>query len=241
MKKRVSIAIGVVAALAPAAAIVWVALLDTPQASAQEVVEGACNQMNGVDSFDLYSVKKASLDGVPWEGTLVQKARISGADYHSQYTVEATGDTDEIIRVGGKGYYRSNDNAWQVSDGPLQDTTSHLAALGVTPICPDLSKVTWKGEEELNGVKVDRYISGSAMAEEVAALNDVDSAFRGEKRIAVHDYWVDERGQLVKHRLEAHTLAQYDYGRGISVVTAETTFSGVEEPNIITAPVVGSP
>ena len=209
------------------------------QASTQEAVEGACSRMAKVDSYVMHTVIKEAVDGALRNDTITKKASISGEDYHSSYTLESTGATDEAIRVGGVGYYRTTPGniGWQVIN-PLADTTAHLSALGDSPICPDLSKVTWDSEEDLNGVKVQHYVSGDISGEEANKLEDVAGDFRGEKQATRHDYWVDSEGQLVQHRMEAHTLAHYDSGRHIYTATVLSTFSEVGEPIVITAPAV---
>ena len=84
MKKRVSIAIGVVAALATAAAVLWKAnpaLRDTQGAHAQQVAQ-ACEKAMASPYFDLYHVTTGKPIGGEINETLEVKARVANGDYH---------------------------------------------------------------------------------------------------------------------------------------------------------------
>ena len=88
---------------------------------------------------------------------------------------------------------------WRVSKTKFTDLTTHLEQLGVSPMCPDLSEVTQKGEEQLDGVKVTVYTAGDIDGVEKEDLEDLPSSFKGMKHASKHKYWVNERGLLVQH------------------------------------------
>ena len=210
-----------------------------PQASAQEVVESACDHMEGVDSYDFMASVKAEQDGVPFPDALTVEASVSGKDYQISFT-GGDGSTSEGIWVGNKGYTRSTagGNVWEVSAAPLENIVSQLSQLGDSPVCPDLSNVSLKGEDELDGVKVTVYTSGDTAGVEKDALDDVDSSFQGLKHASIHEYWVDGNGLLVQHREDRYTLSQYNGGRTILRYVTLATFLDVGEPNVITAPTI---
>ena len=120
-----------------------------------EVVQTACGALAKIDSYDFIASVKAEQDGVAFPDTLTVKASILGNDYQVSFSAGAD-NTSEGIKVGDKGYVRSTagGNVWEVSEASLQDVISQLRHLGDSPICPDLSNVTWKAEEELDGEKV---------------------------------------------------------------------------------------
>ena len=199
--------------------------------------------MANLDSYDFIVTVKAEQGGVPFPETLTIKASISGKDYQTSITADDDGNqsASEGIKVGDMSYERTTGNPWRISEAPFQDIVSHLGQLGASPVCPDLNNVTWKGEEELDGVKVTLYTSGDTSGVEKDALDDVDSSFQGLKHVSVHEYWVDSNGLLVQHREDRYTLSKHDGGSTLLRFLTLARFLDVGEPNIITAPVVGSP
>ena len=198
-------------------------------------MEGVCNQMIQIEHYDLSASVKGSSDGVPWGESPTLKASAADDDYQAITTAE-NGETYDFIRVGDVGYVRDSrsGNAWKLAGGPLRDIDEFLGDLGDSPICPELTEVTWKGEEELNGIKVTLYTSG----EGASALDDVDSDFRGSEKDSSHEVWVDGSGQLAQHRHSLYELSQDDEGNGTAHTVVLSTFLDVGEPNTITAPMV---
>ena len=233
-----ALAFGVVIGMV--ALFVWLGNRDTPAVSAQETVEGVCSDMANLDSYDFIVTVKAEQDGVSFPETLTIKASISGKDYQTSITADDDGNqsASEGIKVGDMSYERTTGNPWRISEAPFQDIVSHLGQLGASPVCPDLNNVTWKGEEELDGVKVNVYTSGDTSGVEKDALDDVDSSFQGLKHVSVHDYWVDGNGLLVQHREDRYTLSQHEGGRTVLRFLTLATFLDVGEPNVITAPAI---
>ena len=236
MKKRVSIAIGVVAALAPVAAIVWVALLDTPQASAQEVVEGACAKAVATDYFDLTVRMKANPDGGDAERYYDAKVSVAGIAYQ----LEVQGVIDRPVHVtgiyvDGVGYSREGTGAWQVDKSASHRLVSYF--FGFTPteagwsVCPNLEQAEKVGEEVVQGITTTGYTTSIS--------NDVLPDSAKERLVTTRwDYWVDETGQLVQlGRIERRPPQD---GRAIGG-TWTTTISGVGETNTITAPTIPQP
>ena len=233
--------------LAGGALFFWPDLDDEPPASAQVVVESACESLEKARSYDMSATLKGSGDGVPWPA-FTFKAQVSGSDYQS--SLRATdGSGEDIVRIGDTDYQRSIitdgsggviEKGWQVSDTKLRDVDSWLSALGDSPVCPDLSDVLYLGDEQIDGVKVTHYASGDTDGSQKKALDALDSAFEGMKDVEAHEYWVNVDGQLVQHRLGLHSLSQ---GGGTDRRTlsaiAVTKFLDVGEPNVITAPTLG--
>ena len=76
-----------VVVLAGGALFFWPDLDDEPQASAQEVVESACDGVDKVDDYDVSATVKGSYSESPEhtvEGTYTFKAQVSGKDFHGQ-------------------------------------------------------------------------------------------------------------------------------------------------------------
>ena len=228
-----------IVAIGMVALFVWLDNRNTPPVSAQETVQRVCGDMDNIDSYDFIASVKAEQDGVVFPDTMTFKASVSGKDYQMSYTV-GSDNSSEFIKVGDMGYTRSSvdGNIWEVSKSDLQDIAPQLSALGDSPVCPEITNVLWKGEEELDGVKVTVYTSGDTSGVEKTALNDVDGSFQGLKHASNHEYWVDGNGLLVQHREERHTLSQHDGNRTVLHFFTLATFSGVGEPNTITAPTI---
>ena len=173
-----------------------------------------------------------------WEEVFTLEASVSGDDYYAKYTASTDGATMELMRLAGQSYYRDSiDGAgWEFLDFPLASIDRNLSVLGDTPTCPDLTNVTKVGDEVLNGVAVTKYTSGDGKPAPLAA------DFRGSKRGDLFEYWVDGRGQLLQIYNEHYIAAHYEgsaEGKTTGVYRITTTFSGVGEPNTITAPTLG--
>ena len=245
--------------LAGGALFFWPDLDNEPPASAQEVVESACTSLDKVDDYDVFATVKGSSSESPEhtvEGTYTFKAQVSGKEFHGQL-LNSNGTGEEYKRVGDSYYAKDTymgfdglvTKGWQVHDGKIRHIDSWLSALGDEPICPDVSGVVFQAEEQLDGVKVSRYASGDVDGSQEKELDTTDDAFRGDKRVLFHQYWVNADGQLVQHRLEFFTLWQSPAGDvqwGSPELERQTShgvmvmqFLEVGEPNTITAPVLG--
>ena len=224
--------------LAGGALFFWPDLDDEPQASAQEVVESACANMDKAASYDFIGTVKHTSPGAETGVTADVKGEVSGEDYHFEYSYEGT-LIRALRRVGDKSYATQSGGVWELYNSRLQDfnVTLGAGALGDTPICPDITGVVYKGDEELDGVKVKRYSSGyeEVSEEAVRALKD---EVKGFKHIEAHNYWVDVSGQLVQHQLDYFTLAYYDDIQ-ISNGTLTKRFLDIGEPNVIEVPTLG--
>ena len=238
IKIAAALTLGIVV-LAGGALFFWPDLDNEPEASAQAAVGSACTNMDKVESYDILTTTKITGDNAPL-GNVTIKARVSGDNYHAEFSAPGY-EADEYIRVGGDSYERvaAYGTGWALSSASFRDIDSNLGILGDSPICPDLTQVLRKGEEELNGIKVTRYTSGDTSGSEKAALDALDETFEGSKVVDLHDYWIDASGQLVQHRHEYYSLSQYRGDRQANNVVMLSTFSEVGLPNTITAPTLG--
>ncbi len=215
---------------------------DTP-ASAQEVMARACTEMAKTDQFDYSAHSEGTEDGVPYSYTIEEKGSVSGKDLHVTYSANDE-QINEFIRIGSDLYLRTeSDSAWTVRNVDAAVSAYDHLGLGDTPICPDLTNVTRKGEEDLNGVKTTRYVSGDIDGSEKETLQ-ADGDFRGHKYIYFHEFWIDTNGLLVQHRMHFLLLSQRDQdtgetSRNISEGSRLSRFIGIGEANTITAPVLG--
>ena len=243
MRGRITTSIAVlgVVAIGIASLFFWGSNRDSPTVSAQEVVARACDGMAGLDSYDMITTMKMEQTGVPLDGTTTVKASVDGKDFQTSFTFP-DGSMVEAIRVGDVDYERftPGEAGWEVSKTEFTDITTPLEHLGGSPVCPVLSNVTLKGEEELDGVKVTVYTSEDINGVEKRDLENLGSSFEGEKHAKSHKYWVDGRGILVKYWEDRYTFAQFGADNAMTRFTFTTKFSGVGEANTITTPNVGS-
>ena len=229
--------------LAGGALFFWPDLDDEPPASAQEVVESACSGIDDVD-FDFSAVMKGTYDennsGVTSWPDVTIKARVSGKDFEYEYIVP-DGSSEGHIRLGDTAYMRlRNSDDWYVSEKFHASSIGEiLPMLGDAPICPDLSQVVRKGEDEVNGVKVTQYTSGDYDGTEKAAVDALDETFYGLKTAVAHTYWVGIDGQLVQYRNETRAFANDEDGSQRTYIVSLFTFLDIGEPNTITAPTLG--
>ena len=219
---------------------------DAPLAGAPGVAARPCADMENLDNYDFTSIVEATYGDDPLSHAITTEARVSGNDYHTvqRFDVEEGEGRMEDIWLGGVGYRmeapydRRLGIEWEVVSWSQGDITALFHALGSTPICPDLSNLTWKGQEELDGVKTTVYVSGDTYDVEKDALDNLDRSFQGERTAVKHEYWVDGNGLLVQHEMESYTLVAYEGIRSTGRYFTQTKFSGIGEPNTITVPVV---
>ena len=235
-----SIAVLGVIAIGLASLFFWESNRDSPTVSAQEVVARACEGMAELDSYDMIVTMKVEQDGVPIDGTFTVKTRLAGKDFQTSFAYP-DGGVSEAIRVGDMDYERSTpgEAGWRVSRTKFTSPTTYLEQLGVSPLCPDLSDVTQKGEEQLDGVKVTVYTTGDINGVEKEDLEELDSSFEGVKHASKYKYWVNEQGLLVQHWEDRYTFARAGEDSTMMRFTSTAKFSGVGEANTITAPDVG--
>ena len=124
-------------AIGAVALFLWLDNRDAPMASAQEVVQTACDDMAKIDSYDFIASVKAEQDGVAFPDTLTVKASISGDDYQVSFSAGAD-STSEGIKVGDKGYVRSTagGNVWKVSEASSPGRYLPTQTLGRLPYLP---------------------------------------------------------------------------------------------------------
>ena len=211
MSARAKIALPVILAVVALASLTLWTLLRSegqPAASAQEVVESACDDLDKAASYDFIGTYKHTPPGGIGTFDMEIKGEVSGEDYHFEYTYEGT-LIRALRRVGDKSYATQPGGVWELYNGRLQDfnVTLGAGALGDTPICPDITGVVFKGD------------------------------VKGLKNVQAHNYWVDVSGQLVQHQLDYFTMAQYDDIQ-ISNGTIVKRFLDVGEPNVIEAPII---
>ena len=239
-RNAIVVALGVVAVLAVGGASLWLALRDAPTASAEQVMQQACANL---DDYDLNATITTELGGVVWEEVFTLEASVSGDDYYAKYTASTDGATMELMRLAGQSYYRDSiDGAgWELLDFPLASIDRNLSVLGATPICPSLYGVTREGPEAagsaFGGSATTRYAAGEGSAD---ALARAPTNVYGNRETSAHKFWVSGSGQLVQHRQERHEQLPLASGAfDHQITTTVTTFSGVSEANTITAPTLG--
>ena len=229
------------------AAVLLLGCNDQPEPSAQEDVERACADMAGLDSYDSVAITEGEDNGEPAFLGWKTEARVSGDDFHriQTFDVEEGEGLVERIRVGDVTYYREAaydrrpEYDWRVMDSdPSGGILSPLAELGSTPMCPDVRNLRLKGNEELDGVMTTVYQYGDIYDVEKDALQSLDISFEGVRSAIKHEYWVGEDGLLVQHEMDNYVVAVYDGDRYTIRSFSQTKFSGIGEPNTITAPTV---
>ena len=143
----------------------WSTLAGPDEASAQAVVDRACNQMAWVRSYDATGTVKGYENG-RLDETLTLRLRVEGDDYHVRYTARSDGATADYRRVNGVGYYRDSTegNRWRVmTTTRFRDPGENLGGLGDNPICPLTSNLRSFGSAFDAGQQLRRYGSPEGM------------------------------------------------------------------------------
>ena len=225
-----TVAIGVAAVLAG----LWLTLRNTPEASAQQVVD-ACEKSVASTYFDVgVSVVNKSLDN---QHVISGETKISvaGTNFHYAEYEDGVGLGLEVILLDGVGYLRSEGVPWESTkelDGGFvaRDSLVAFTEQGWT-LCPDFPDFVEKvGQEDLDGAAVTLY---RASDEVDIPIYETKYAFQ-----LVREYWLDTTGQLVQTR-EEMTYPD-DSGKDIEgrVITKVAQIGGVGEPNVIAAPTI---
>ena len=226
------VAVGVVTLAAAMLAFLWLTATDaTPEAHAQVVTE-ACAKTLTTDYFDINVNMEATRDGEPSTYQFTATASVAGPNFQ----VSVSGFVDQPVHVDGihldgKGYARENDGPWAID--PMATNSLLTFFVGGAPtaqgwsLCPGLDKAEKVGDETLQDMATTRY-SWSVSTDALP-----DSA-KDHIVMTRADYWVDQTGQLVQmRRTEVHPIDP-------PMTTIQTTtFSGVGQPNEITAPTLG--
>ena len=232
MRIRIAAAVLLTVALGVAAVLAWPSLRNTPEASAQQVVD-ACEKLEVSSYFDvLISGVSKSLDGQDIISGEI-KISVAGTNFHYAEYEDGVGLGLEVILLDGVGYLRSEGVPWEETkdlDGGFvaRDTLVAFTEQGWT-LCPDFPDIVEKvGQVDLDGAAVTLY----------RASYEVDIPIYETKYAIqmVREYWLDTTGQLVQTR-EEMTYPD-DSGKDIEgrVITKVAQIGGVGEPNTITAP-----
>ena len=239
MRRQIITALGVVGVLVLSGLALFATLRDTPTVSAKEAVEAACNKLANVNHYDMAATVKHTTNGVQEAESFTMAARVSGADWIAKWTSSSDGATGQLARVDGKSYTRDSidGRGWAYFPTALPHLNASISHLGANLACPSLDKVTLESSETgSDGSALTRYSSGTG----AEGLSDAFANPDGSKATIAHTFWVDAEGLLVKHREELHLLlVDPDGRRRQGVQTSVTTYSGIGEPNTITAPVIG--
>ena len=233
MRIRIAAAVLLTVALGVAAVLAWPSLRNTPEASAQQVVD-ACEKSVASTDFDIaISGVSKSLDNQDVRSGET-KISVAGTNFH--YVEYEDGNDDlgaEVILLDGVGYYRYEGVPWESTkelDGGFvaRDSLVAFTEQGWT-LCPDFPDIVEKvGQEDLDGAAVTLY----------RASYEVDIPIY-ETKYAIHmerDFWLDTTGQLVQTKqVQTYPIA-LDKDIDGRIITTVAKIAGVGEPNLITAP-----
>ncbi len=224
---------------------------DSPNVSAQAILDNACEQIADQQNFDFTSVRTMPVERPEeWGGksTIVvgSDVRISGEDFHVTYT-ESGDFMGEAIAVNGVVYIRddSTNMQWELDEdedgfNARDYLTTLLGLLGSddrdpespgSTLCTDTIGAVGVVDEEVEpGVHHLRIEEDAVGA--TGPVGNVDGTFSWPGFDTVQDYWVDaDNGLLLKTKV-IYTFA------GEPEWTGEftTEISGVGEPNVIEIP-----
>ena len=219
----------------------WRAAGETPEVSAQDAVQNACNSLEVAKHYDVEAW--ATEYGVDPNNsfTIYVTMTVADSDFHQTFSAESRNDTEEFIRVDGVVYERRSrlGPEWKLSDRKLEgQPLSHLP-VGSNPLCPEVSGFREVGKEILDGSEVKRYSEKPSEGVNVS-IEDFDSKYHIQARF--EDLLVDKDGQLLKIETEKYRTG-IDGASGATVLVTtrqEMTISGIGEENVIEAPEVGT-
>ena len=214
--------------------------------SRPEAADRPCAGMDGLDNYDEVSTGTFEMNGNPDTLGIKRDMRVSGDGYHEvrTFNVDDGEGRTEFMRVAGVVYFSASayngrlKQEWQVIESAPVGIPSPLLALGETPMCPDVRNLRFRGDEELDGVITTVYESGDSSGVEREAIEKLGSSFEGERRAIKDTFWVDGDGLLIQHEVETYYLYSRNGVRQTGEDYTLTKFSGIGEPNTITAPVV---
>ena len=234
MRIRIAAAVLLTVALGVAAVLAWPSLRNTPEASAQQVVD-ACEKSVASTYFDVViSAVSKSLDNQDVRSGEI-KISVAGTDFHYAEYEDGVGLGLEVILLDGVGYLRSEGVPWESTkelDGGFvaRDSLVAFTEQGWT-LCPDFPDIVEKvGQVDLDGAAMSLY----------RAVYEIDIPIYETKYAIqmVREYWLDTTGQLVQTREEMtypDDSAKDIEGR---VITKVAQIGGVGEPNVIEAPTI---
>ncbi len=221
------------AAVVALASIAFISCDPATTVAAQVAVEESCSQMSAITDLDVTThMTYHDPEETPRTINAVFDVEVSGDDWQVFMTFKE-GDTFlgtiEARSVDGASYYREDDAPWR-TDLPVGGLGFPYAA---DSQCPILGPVAQVGEESIDGVSVTHFTF--SVDEGVGPVGDVDDFGDdyGEDTFEDWDIWIDDTGTLIQTKRTL--VATSDDG---SKHTTELTskFSGIGEPNFITAP-----
>lgn len=235
--------------IAVAGAMVWWFGIRSSVQDARAAVEDACGAMAAADSYDVTMEIATVVDGEAVD-VVTAIIRFSGDDQHGVLSTAAEGTVAEYVLVGGVVYIREFTQGispeWAVGAPPSSRSADPFGFLGSNPVCPDIEELTeqeWGaynalGEEQLNGVTTQHFTDGGSLGPVGAVDGALPVGSYSEDRR--HEFWIDPDGQLVQTKEE--WLLRFQVTEGAPPIQQRThttsTFSGIGEPNVITAPSV---
>ena len=102
----------------------------------QDMVEHPCDQMDPVDSYDIFQTQTSN-HPEGGDRALLTYLEVSGRDYSGWTNLEGEdGPLSEFIRVGRVDYIREGSRDWEVSLTRLNGIKTYLIGVGDNKICP---------------------------------------------------------------------------------------------------------
>ena len=232
----ISAALLVTSAIAAGVAWWFVAGDGESQVSAQEMVEAACEQVQGITDYDIESSAKGP------DLVYSMSIRFSGEDSHGIAKIGEPSQTLEFTVVDGVSYTREAGQVWEISEYSFQGfALAHLLPvsdrnrLEGSTLCPELGHVARVSEESVNGTETERFriteTTNYGPLSDTGDFSDEDYVIED-----AWDIWLDDDGQLVQtQRVTVHPVAGDAQGQKVEIVSK---ILEVGEPNVITAPTV---
>ena len=216
----------------------WLTASSGSGITAQIAVTGACEDLQRVSSYDATTYFTMTSNIVPGVKTATEKKRVSGLDSHSASTYDfgVESGTWEYIRVNGVVYESEDGEEWRILKGSFNDPFPIQADEG---FCLNLTEFGALGEDRtLDGLLADHYSAGSTLIGPTGRVSE-DSVEPGSfaQTAELYEFWIDSDGQLVQMKeSQTHVGVNLKEEKIIDKVEYVTVFSGIGDPNIITAP-----
>ena len=226
-----------------------------PEASAQEVVQNACNNVQIARSYDVNSTVVTPPQ--VWDGpgatstSWTITTNFSGEDFYMSAHAPDVPAAFEFIFKDGVVYYRQGEQQGEGEWGTKDREWAKAIALGVgldldaqgSTLCPTAvnnDRFTRQGKSTVGSVQTRHFRNTFSVDRSVSGVASSTRASGGSTALVEHhtwDYWVDSNGQLVRilHTIDNVLLPGTTQRHTTRV---DSTISGVGEANIITVPVV---
>ncbi len=222
------------AALAGLLAGLWLLLPNSPRsestARAQEIVEHSCSQANTAHSYDVTTRALQFEDDVLITAGTIE-TRVSGNDHDVVISYD-DGAIWELVHVDSVTYIRDRPGPWRIPSGPGWESAYIFISPGA--LCPQLEgSIARVGEEMVESTSTIHF--SESRTTNYGPLGSTDD-YSGPTTAETWDFWIDSETQGLLQMKQVHDTPASDWYPADYRAELTSQISGVNEPNIITAP-----